>query len=66
VGVGGIKKEKNRSSTLTEYLKNIHIHLKSAKIVQRDSELLSGFPWSINGNSDNNSESLCISYFPLV
>jgi hypothetical protein len=26
-----------------------------------DSKLLSGFPWPINGNSDNNLESLCIS-----
>jgi hypothetical protein len=29
--------------------------------VQSDSKLLSGFPWPINGNPDNNIESLCIS-----
>jgi hypothetical protein len=29
------------------------------KYIQGDSKLLSGFPWPINGNPDNNLESLC-------
>jgi hypothetical protein len=29
--------------------------------LQSDSKLLSGFPWPINGNHDNNLESSCIS-----
>jgi hypothetical protein len=28
--------------------------------IQDDSKLLSGFPWSLNGNPDNNLESSCI------
>jgi hypothetical protein len=28
--------------------------------MQSDSKLLSGFTWHINGNADNNLESLCI------
>jgi hypothetical protein len=27
--------------------------------IQNHSKLLSGFPWSINGNPDNNLESSC-------
>jgi hypothetical protein len=33
--------------------------LDVTKIVQDDSNLLSGFPWPINGNPDNNLESPC-------
>jgi hypothetical protein len=29
--------------------------------IQSDSKLLSGIPWPINGNPDNNLESLCTS-----
>jgi hypothetical protein len=29
-------------------------------VIQGNSKLLSGFPWRINGNPDNNSESSCI------
>jgi hypothetical protein len=29
-------------------------------IMKSDSKLLSGYPWSTNGNPDNNLESLCI------
>jgi hypothetical protein len=28
--------------------------------IENDSKLLSGFPWPIKGNTDNNLESLCI------
>jgi hypothetical protein len=28
--------------------------------IQSDSKLLSGFPWPINGNPDNNLEPICI------
>jgi hypothetical protein len=31
-----------------------HIH-----VLQNNSKLLSGSPWPINGNTDNNLESLC-------
>jgi hypothetical protein len=34
-------------------------------VIQSDSKLLSWFPWTINGNSDNNLESLCISMASL-
>jgi hypothetical protein len=36
------------------------ITLKIILTIQSDSKLLSGFPWPINGNSDNNLESSCI------
>jgi hypothetical protein len=29
--------------------------------IQDDSKLLSGVPWPVNGNTENNLESLCIS-----
>jgi hypothetical protein len=38
----------------------VNVILKVGKL-QSDSKLLSGFPWPINGNPDNNLESLCIS-----
>jgi hypothetical protein len=30
--------------------------------IQSDSTLLSGFPWTINGNLDNNLELSCVAY----
>jgi hypothetical protein len=39
----------------------------SIKYIHSDSNVLSGFPWPVNGNSDNNLESLCtlISFYIL-
>jgi hypothetical protein len=43
---------------LQQYYASLCIQLN---VQNSDSKLLSGFPWPINGNPDNNLESFCIS-----
>jgi hypothetical protein len=45
--------------------KSVHVYsLSGIAIIQGDSKLLSGVSWPINGNHDNNLESLFISVVP--
>jgi hypothetical protein len=45
----------------TVYCQYVTFHILIFEIIQNGSKLLSGFTWPINGNSDNNLESPCIS-----